>query len=128
MNAPLTAGLPDRPAAELKAFLDRPGAWYASGGVLGIWEARTRPAINQAKNLGDRPLAVLSVTEQAIYSEVLTKLQAELPALSSNSIHLTVEGATHESLTANREHALVVANAIRQVLEASESGGQLAAK
>ena len=52
-----------RPAAELKAFLDRTGAWYASGGVL-----------------GDRPLAVLSVTEQAIYSEVLTKLQAELPA------------------------------------------------
>ena len=26
MNAPLTAGLPDRPAAELKAFLDRPGS------------------------------------------------------------------------------------------------------
>ena len=128
MNAPLTAGLPDRPAAELKAFLDRPGAWQTSGGVLGIWEARTRPAINQARNLGDRPLAVLSVTEQALYAEVLTKLQAELPALSSNSIHLTVDGATHESLTANREHALVVANAIRQVLEASESGGQLAAK
>jgi pimeloyl-ACP methyl ester carboxylesterase len=128
INASLTAGLPNQPAAEMKAILNRPGAWYTSSSVLGTWEARTRPQVNQARHLGNLPLAVLSVTEQAIYSDVLTKLQAELPALSTNSLHLTVEGATHESLTAKREHAMVVANAIRQVLEASETGSPLAAK
>jgi pimeloyl-ACP methyl ester carboxylesterase len=125
MNASLTAGLPDRPAAEMQAFLDRPGAWSTSAGVLGIWEARTRPEINRARNLGNLLLVVVGVTEQAIYAEVLTKLQAELPALSSNSLQLTVQGATHESLIAQREHALIVAQAIRQVLDASESGNQL---
>jgi hypothetical protein len=126
LNTALTTGLPDRQAAELKAFLDRPRAWSTSSGVLSIWEARTRPDINQARSLGDMPLAVLSVTEQALYGEILTKLQAELPALSSNSLHRTVEGATHENLVAQRAHALVVVDAILRVLDAAQTGKPLA--
>jgi pimeloyl-ACP methyl ester carboxylesterase len=125
MHASLTTGLPEQQAAELKAFLSTPQAWSVSSSVLEIWEQRTRPQINAARSLGDLPLAVLSVTEQAHYADELTALQAELPALSSNSFHLTVEGATHESLVAREEYARVVASAILKVMEAAQTGEPL---
>jgi hypothetical protein len=128
LNAPLIAGLPDRPAAEMRAFLARPQAWSTSSAVLSIWDQRTRPQINQSRSLGDLPLAVLSVTEQALYGEELTALQGELPALSSNNFHLTVQGATHENLVAQREHALIVVEAILQVLDAALTGKPLASE
>jgi pimeloyl-ACP methyl ester carboxylesterase len=128
LNTSLIAGLPERQAAELKAFLDMPRAWSTSSGILSIWEKRTRSQINGASSLGDLPLAVLSVTEQALYGEVLTELQAELPALSSNSFHRTVAGATHENLVSQREHALIVVDAILRVMEAAQTGKPLAAE
>jgi hypothetical protein len=51
--------------------------------------AKRRPQINNARGLGALPMAVLSVTKQALYAETLTQLQAVLPALSSNSMHLS---------------------------------------
>lgn len=129
MFASTTAGLPKRQAAEMKAFLLAwPQAWSTSSEVLAVWEARTRPQIKQARGLGALPLAVLSVTEQALYGDVLTKLQAEQPALSSNSLHRTVEGATHENLVAKREHALIVVDAILRVMDAAQKGTPLASK
>jgi len=119
------AGLPERPAAEMRAILAQPQSWSTGGDVLLLWNERTRPQINQAARLGDLPLAVLSVTEQALYADVLTGLQAELATLSSNSFHYTEAGATHESLVAERDHALVVVEAIRRVLEAARTGQPL---
>jgi pimeloyl-ACP methyl ester carboxylesterase len=121
----LTDGLPARPAAELRALLARPEPWAASADALAVWEALTRPQINAARSLGALPLAVLSVTEQSLYGEVLTRLQAELPALSSNSTHTTVRGATHEGLISRHEHATVVARAVRRVVEAAGAGRPL---
>jgi pimeloyl-ACP methyl ester carboxylesterase len=118
----LADGLPARQAAELRALLARPGPWAASADALAAWEQTTRPQINGARGLGALPLAVLSVTEQARYAGVLTRLQADLPSLSSNSVHRTVHGATHEGLVSRREHALVVADAIRRVAEAARTG------
>jgi pimeloyl-ACP methyl ester carboxylesterase len=121
----LTGGLPPRPAAELRAHLARPGPWAASADALAVWERLTRPQVNAAHRLGALPLAVLSVTEQPAYAGVLAALQAELPSLSSNSVHVTVRGATHEGLVSRREHALVVADAIRRVVEAARTGRPL---
>jgi pimeloyl-ACP methyl ester carboxylesterase len=120
------AGLPERPAAEMKAILAQPQSWSTGGDALLLWDDRTRPQINQARSLGDLPLAVLSVTEQALYADILTGLQAELATLSSNSFHYTEAGATHESLVAEQEHALVVVETIRRVLEAARTGQPLA--
>jgi pimeloyl-ACP methyl ester carboxylesterase len=121
------AGLPERPAAEMRAILARPESWQTSGEVMLIWNERSRPQINQARSLGELPLAVLSVTEQPNFvADVLTRLQDELPSLSSNSIHHSVAGATHESLVAEREHAMVVAQTIRLVLESARTGRPLA--
>jgi hypothetical protein len=126
LNASLVAGLPERQAAEMKAFLDRAQTWSTSSGILSLWEKRTRSQINGARSLGNLPLAVLSVTEQALYGDVLTELQAELPALSSNSFHRTVEGATHENLVSQREHALVVVDAILRFIDAAQLGMSMA--
>jgi hypothetical protein len=70
-------------------------------------------------------LFVLSVTEQDMYADVLTKLQAELPALSTNSKHLTVAGATHYTLTSERRYADIVAGAILEVVQAARTGQPL---
>jgi len=125
MTVSVTDGLPARPTAEMQAILAQPRSWMVSSAVLGVWDARTRPQINNARHLGALPLAVLSVTEQALYAETLTQLQAALPALSSNSMHLTVQGATHENLIAGRENALIVVDAIRRVVESAQTGEPL---
>ena len=129
LNSSLYDGLPDRQAGEMKAILNLQKSWATSGDVLALWAAKSRPEINQARSLGDMPLMVLSVTDQpAAVAEVLTSLQNELPGLSSNSLHLTVEGATHEGLIAKHEYAMLVASAIQKVIEAAETGKPLAAQ
>jgi pimeloyl-ACP methyl ester carboxylesterase len=122
----LADGLPERQAAELRSLLARPRPWAASADTLAVWDRLTRPQVNAARGLGALPLAVLSVTEQSLYGEILTELQAALVGLSSNSTHTTVQGATHEGLVSRREHALVVADAVRRVTEAAQTGRPLA--
>jgi pimeloyl-ACP methyl ester carboxylesterase len=122
----LAAGLPARRYGEIKAFCMTPAAQAVSSNALAVWDTMTRPQINQAKKLGDMPLVVLSVTEQAMYAEVLTRLQNELPALSSNSQHITVQGATHENLVSKQEFATAVTDAILRVVEAARTGKALA--
>ena len=126
LSASLAAGLPERQAAEMTAILARSQAWSTSGGVLGLWEARTRAQVNQARSLGGLPLVVLSATERPDYGkEEMNAQQADLVTLSSNSLHLEVEGATHEALVASREYALVVVDAILKIIEAVETGKPL---
>ena len=86
----------------------------------------TRPLVNDAGGLGDLPLIVLSVTEQPRLGDKLTALQAELPALSSQSTHITVQGAYHEGLLAQPGAAGVVTESILRVVEAARSGRPLA--
>ncbi len=123
----LIDGLPPRQYAEMKAFLALPRQWSTGADGLAVWETMTRAQVSGARSLGNLPLAVLSVTEQDLYAETLTALQAELPALSSNSTHRTVEGATHDGLVCRREYARVVAEVIRQVVEAAHAGQPLVA-
>lgn len=121
----LIDGLPAQQRAEMDAFLSTPRQWATGADGLIAWGDLSRDQINNARDLGDLPLFVLSVTEQAMYADVLTSLQAELSQLSTNSIHVTVEGATHDGLVCRREHALAVADAIRQVVEAAHTGQPL---
>jgi pimeloyl-ACP methyl ester carboxylesterase len=124
----LIDGLPPQQRAEMDAFLTTPRQWSTGADGLIAWGDLSRDQINNARSLGNLPLFVLSVTEQDRYADVLTALQAELPKLSSNTMHQTVEGATHDGLVCKREHALVVAKAIRQVVEAARTGQALASK
>lgn len=119
-------GLPAREYAEMRAYLSRPDGWLAGADGLIAWRDLSREQVNSTRSLGTLPLFVLSVTEQDHYADVLTALQAELPALSSDSKHITVEGATHYTLVSMQKYANVVSNAILEVVEAARTGKPLA--
>jgi pimeloyl-ACP methyl ester carboxylesterase len=120
---PYISGLPVRQYAEMRAYLARPQGWSAGADGLRAWQRQSRDEVNAARDLGDLPLVVLSVTEQARYAEVLIRLQADLVSLSSNSKHITVAGATHYTVVSEQRYAAVVADAIRTVLAAARPGG-----
>jgi pimeloyl-ACP methyl ester carboxylesterase len=74
-------------------------------------------------SLGDLPLAV--ITRGAGVDDGWREMQDELAALSTNSIHVTVEGSTHSSLIFNPEHARQVSRVILQVADAVQTGKHL---
>lgn len=121
----LAGGLPPQQYGEIKAFCMQPYALATGGDALAVWDDISRPLVNNAGDLGNRPLVVLSVTEQPRMGEKLTELQAELPGLSTNSKHITVQGATHEGLVSRKENAQFVIDAIRDVVEAVRTGGRV---
>jgi pimeloyl-ACP methyl ester carboxylesterase len=121
----IATGLPERQYAEMRAIIAQPRTSWTGAQTLAVWEALTRPRINAARSLGALPLAVVSVTEQPLVGEILTALQHELRGLSSNSVQITVSGATHEDLISRREHAEEVAWAIRAVVGAARGGTPL---
>lgn len=108
----LSAGLPPQQRAELMAFASTPQALATAGAAGLAWDAVSRPLIQEAGELGDLPLVVLSVTDQPRQGAALTRLQGRLAGLSSNSRHVTVEGAYHEGLVARPDCARSVVAAI----------------
>jgi pimeloyl-ACP methyl ester carboxylesterase len=73
--------------------------------------------------LGDLPLAVITRGEGV--DDGWREMQNELASLSTNSIHLTVDGSTHTSLIFNPEHAHQVSQIILQVMDAVQTGKRL---
>jgi pimeloyl-ACP methyl ester carboxylesterase len=122
----IAMGLPEHQYAEMRAIIALPRSSWTGAQTLAAWDKLTRPRINSARSLGDLPLAVVSVTEQPLVGEILTALQNELPGLSSNSVHRTVAGATHEDLISRREHADDVAQAICDVVRAAVTSTRVA--
>ena len=117
-------GLPPREYAEMRAYLARPRGWLAGARGLLAWADRSRDQVNGARHLGALPLVVLSVTEQEQYADVLTRLQAELLKLSTNSWQVTVAGATHYTLVSDRRYAAIVTEAIRGLVTLSAGPGR----
>jgi pimeloyl-ACP methyl ester carboxylesterase len=114
----ITAGLPARQAAELRAGAALPGFAATEAAQMRSWSV-SREQLNAAGPLGDLPLAVLGVSEQPLGGELLTALQRELADLTRDSSFEVVQGASHESLISNREHARVVARTIEAVVQAA---------
>jgi pimeloyl-ACP methyl ester carboxylesterase len=75
----------------------------------------TSAQIRNTQSLGDKSLAVISAGEQ---SPDWLEMQEELAALSPNSIHRVVEGATHESLLYDKDDSQVTSAAIERVVQA----------
>ena len=127
MNDSLSAGLPEQQASEMNANLSTVQPWSTSGDVIAIWNTRTRSQLSQAHYPENLPLIVLSATERPDYGkEEMDAQQDDLATLSSNSLHQLVEGASHESLIAEKKNAHIVANAIELVLQVSQTGEPLA--
>jgi pimeloyl-ACP methyl ester carboxylesterase len=75
------------------------------------------------RDFADKPLVVLTAGTGNDATWAAT--QDRLAALSSNSVHRVVAGATHQSLVADREHAAVTAEAIVQVVSSVRSAAPL---
>ena len=116
----ITAGLPARQAAELRAGAALPGFAATEAAQIRSWSV-SREQLNAAGPLGDLPLAVLTVSEQPLGGELLTALQRELAELTQDASFEVVQGASHESLIANREHARIVARTIEAVVQAARN-------
>jgi pimeloyl-ACP methyl ester carboxylesterase len=93
----------------------------------------TDAQVRATGSLGSRPLAVLTATDHGHPPETAAHLerywrglQDELAALSSNSVHQIVDGATHTSLVSDRHHAAATSDSIRRVVEAVRTGRPLA--
>ncbi len=75
-------------------------------------------------DLGSLPLVVLTQGNATTTPEWI-ELQNELAGLSTDSWHLTVDGATHASLAFNSEHAHMVSQAILQLMRAVQNGNPI---
>ena len=115
---PAHPDLPPKQRAQIEAFNS---STQQVGTTVEEFRAtpQTDAQVRSVGSLGIKPLAVLSAGEQP--SDWL-EMQDELTALSSNSIHRVVDGATHESLLYDRGDAQVTSAAIEQVVEAARTG------
>ena len=114
----ISAGLPARQVAELRAGAALPGLAATEAAQIHSWSV-SREQLNAAQPLGDLPLAVLAVSEQPIGGELLTALQRELAELTESASFQVVEGASHESLVSNRDYARIVAKTIESIVHAA---------
>jgi pimeloyl-ACP methyl ester carboxylesterase len=125
---PELARLPARARDDIIARNSTGPQWTGLAAELDALSA-SMVQVAQTGDLGARPLVVLSSTRGAAASvaDAQTKLQldAEIAALSSNSRHVVVEGATHTGLASNPNHAAYLADAIRQVLGSVRTGQPL---
>jgi pimeloyl-ACP methyl ester carboxylesterase len=112
-------GLPARQRREAEVFLSSHVHLTVTLNESLAWDALCAE-VRRARNLEDKPLAVVSAGKDLLPGAA--EFQRELAALSSDSTHLVVEGATHVTLVTHKEHATSVVGAIRQVVEKVKDG------
>lgn len=82
----------------------------------------TMAQVRQANDLGDLPVMVVTAGENQGADGQWAIYQNELATLSTNSAHLTVEGAQHQSLVFDPEASQASSRAILQVVEGVREG------
>ena len=109
--------------SEIKAAWSSPAYFESQYAEVVAGEGIYRDA-QRLGDLGDLPLVVLTQGNDATSASWI-ELQNELAELSTDSLHITVEGATHASLAFHPEHAKAVSDAILKVVEAVRLGKTL---
>lgn len=118
--------LPDQAFAESAAWWSRPDYFASVYSEIAQAEANFEYAhrVLSGMTLDDLPLVVVSAEEAAV--EGWQTLQQELSELSSNSIHLYVDGSNHSSLAFYSDHAHQTSQAVLHVVRAVRSGDRIA--
>ena len=111
---PAHPDLPTQQRAQIEAFNSSTQQWVTTVEEFGV-TPETNAQVSNMGSLGDKPLAVISAGKQ---SPDWLEMQDELAALSPNSIHSVVKGATHESLLYDKGDSQVTSAAIQQVVQA----------
>lgn len=110
--------LPPRQHDELAAFWSSP-EYFLSQRAESLLAPTIYSQAQELPDLGDLQLAVVTAGQSI---PAWLSLQDDLAALSSNSIHLTIEEANHASLAFHPEHARQTSQAIMQVVQAFQAG------
>lgn len=129
-------GLPVRQCKESQAF--EATARYAVTWRQEYYERNRDAQVRATRDLGDKPLVVLtagdhsrdfagglSPAERTRFERSWYNLQSELAALSTDSVHLVVEGAGHSTLQTDQEDAQETIAAILRVVKAVRTGQSL---
>jgi hypothetical protein len=122
--------LPERQRAELRAQADATRTWEGYHAEFRAVDA-TMAQVRAAGGLGDTPLVVLTATEHGFPAQMERlhrELQGELAALSTQSVHRVLPGATHVSPVHDPAQAGATVEAIRLVVEAARTGRPPAAR
>ncbi len=116
-------GLPPRSSHEVRAGTATAGNLRSTIDEYVHASASIQQAVS-LRDFTDRPLVVLTagVGHDAAWSAA----QNHLATLSTNSVHHVVDGATHETLVADQEHAATTTQAILQVVSAVRSAAPVA--
>lgn len=123
--APMQGYLPDEIIGQLAATAS--GAYFdASNAEMAAFDDSARQA-HQTKNLGDRPIVVVTAG-QLVEDEYLpdhvdayemrdawTSLHKEIASLSTNGLHVVMDGADHMNLIYDKKNADQVAHHIRMI-------------
>jgi pimeloyl-ACP methyl ester carboxylesterase len=127
---PTECGLGPQPCAQERAWMT--SARQKDAYVAEVGAPERDAQVRTSTALGARPLVVLTATDHidtfgptyaAQTEPVWRQMQDELAALSTNSAHYLVDGATHTSL--QTKDAAVTSAAIEQVVQAARSGDRL---
>ena len=109
--------------SEIKAAWSSPAYFESQYGEVVAGDGIYRDA-QRLGALGSLPLVVLTQGNDVTPASWI-ELQNELAELSTDSLHITVDGATHASLAFHPEHAKAVSDAILKVVEAIRLGKAL---
>lgn len=117
--------LPPRQRMEVQAFFNS----VKSLETIRAVDASFSVALDQVRNaggLGSKPLAIVLGSKGDGATAQLRDLFIQQAALSTNSLTLVIDGATHAGLVDNQNYALQTSVAILQVVEAARTGQPLA--
>ena len=114
--------LPEPQKSQVKAFWSSARYYDAETGELHAGREIWADALNLG-SLGDLPLMVISRGTGLDHD--WSKFQDDLATLSTNSIHITVNGADHGRLVFNPDYASQVSEAIIQLMDAVQTGQRL---
>src|SRR5215211_1955838 len=119
---PAHPDLPPKQRAQIEAFNSATQQVVTTVEEFGA-TPQTSAQVRSMGSLGDEPLAVITAGKQ---TRDWLEMQDELAALSSNSVHRVVDGATHESLLYDKGDAQVTSAEIEQVVQAGRTDQPLA--
>jgi pimeloyl-ACP methyl ester carboxylesterase len=121
---PASPDLPQKQRAQTDALT--PSTREFATSVLEFLAPTQTLRLGSPGSLGDKPLAVITAPKLA--EPGWLKHQDELAALSSNSIHRVVKGATHTSLLYEKRDSQATSAAVVEVVEAVRRGQPLTRK
>jgi pimeloyl-ACP methyl ester carboxylesterase len=105
--------------------------WKAGHNATKFWDTTeaesryildTMAQVRGATDLGDLPVVVVTAGENQGADGQWVVYQEELGSLSSNSVHITVEGAEHHSIVFDANYFQASSGAILQVVDAVRTG------